>query len=125
MYFCPKCNYTFDVTKTVLDSNNKVEIFGITQVPSIEEMLREKRMRWFGHLVREKTGDPAKATLYHEMDQKSKWWRQLLKDFKMRKMTVEEAMKLALDKPAWRWRSSCLLELSGSTKLSRLDGLPR
>ena len=66
-----------------------------------------------GHLVREKKGDPAKETLCYEMERKSKWWRQMLKDFKIKKMTVEEAQKLALDKPAWRSRSSsCLLEPS-------------
>jgi len=36
MYFCPKCNYTFDVTKTMLDSDNKVEI-----VSSLADILKK------------------------------------------------------------------------------------
>jgi hypothetical protein len=36
MYFCPKCNYTFDVTKTMLDSNNKVEI-----ITSLSEIIKK------------------------------------------------------------------------------------
>ncbi len=38
MYFCPKCNYTFDVTKTMLDSNNKVEI--ITSLSDIIKKIK-------------------------------------------------------------------------------------
>ena len=38
MYFCPKCNYTFDVTKTILDSSNQLEI--ITSLSTIIKKIK-------------------------------------------------------------------------------------
>ena len=34
----------------------------VLAVPMIEELIREKRLRWCGHLIREKEGDPAKGS---------------------------------------------------------------
>uniref|UniRef100_A0A6C0J3F2 TFIIS-type domain-containing protein n=1 Tax=viral metagenome TaxID=1070528 RepID=A0A6C0J3F2_9ZZZZ len=40
MYFCPKCNYTFDVTKSILDNSNQFEI--ITSLSTIVKKINNK-----------------------------------------------------------------------------------
>jgi len=38
--------------KSVMDKGRNEEIRGRTEVKSIEERLREQRLRWFGHMER-------------------------------------------------------------------------
>ena len=53
------------------------DVFNAAKVPGIDELLREKRLRWFGHRIREKEGDPAKETMREEKRRDSKWYQQL------------------------------------------------
>jgi hypothetical protein len=85
-----------------IDCASKEEVFSASKVPDIEELLREKRLRWFGHLIREKDGDPAKETLKGEIAKNSKWFQQIKADLSTRKLTVEKAKALALKKAVWR-----------------------
>ena len=77
-------------------------------MPEVLELIREKRLRWFGHLVRAagEGGDPAVETLRREMEHSSGWWRQLLEDFKAKGITAEEAVEMAEDRAQWRQISS-------------------
>jgi hypothetical protein len=60
-----------------IDRASKHKVFKITKVPTIKEMLTEKRLRWFGHLMREDEGDPAKETLRKEIEKGSRWFQTL------------------------------------------------
>jgi hypothetical protein len=42
---------------------------------TMKELLREKRPRWFGHLIREQGDDPAKRILLREKELNSKWFQ--------------------------------------------------
>jgi hypothetical protein len=85
-----------------VDRASKIEVFKIAKLPTIEAMLREKRLRWFGHLTREKDDDPAKRTMQKEKENRSKWFRSLEQDLKIKGMSVQAAEINALDKPGWR-----------------------
>ena len=52
-----------------IDKASKEDVFGASRMPSIEELLREKRLRWLGHLMREDDDEPAKQTLWREKEQ--------------------------------------------------------
>ena len=56
----------------------------------------------------EETHDPAKRSLFQEIEDNSKWFKQLANDFKAKHLQVEEAIKLAKDRPEWRGISSAL-----------------
>ena len=85
-----------------IDRASKHEVFKITKVPTIKEMLTEKRLRWFGHLMREDEGDPAKETLRKEIEKGSRWFQTLKKDLDIKGLSVEEAETRAMNKAAWR-----------------------
>ena len=36
-----------------VDRASREDVFEASRMPTIEELLREKRLRWFGHLMRE------------------------------------------------------------------------
>ena len=42
------------------------DVFKASRMPIVEELLREKRLRWFGHLMREDEDEPAKQILQRE-----------------------------------------------------------
>lgn len=95
-----------------IDRASHEEVFGVSRMPKIEDMLREKRLRWFGHLTREQKDDPAKETLWREMDSggKSKWWAQVENDLKIKlkvkKVSIEKVLEKAKDRGVWRQLSS-------------------
>ena len=89
-----------------IDRASKKDVFDAAKVPIIEEMIREKRLRWFGHLIREKADDPAKKILAREKEIDSKWFQQITMDLRTRKLTVSKAEILAFDKSEWRSISS-------------------
>ena len=52
----PEATYEED-TKTELgdmeiDRASREDVFEASRMPTVEEMLREKRLRWFGHFMR-------------------------------------------------------------------------
>ena len=91
-----------DLGSMDIDKASRKEVFNTAEIPTIEELLREKRLRWFGHLMRENENDPARKTLMREKATNSKWYQQLTNDFKTRKLNVKEAEAKALDKVVWR-----------------------
>ena len=76
----------------------------------MEELLREKRLRWFGHLIREQDDDPAKQTLLREKELNSKWFQLLTADLLSRRTTFDKAVPLANDRAAWRRLSFSICE---------------
>ena len=89
------------------------EVFRAAEIPRIADMLREKRLRWVGHLAREDEDDPARKILLKEMEGKSQWWTQVENDLKTTGgVTVKNVLKKAADKPMWRKISSCSYDAS-------------
>ena len=76
-----------------LDKAAKEDVFGASRMPTVEELLREKRLRWLGHLMREDADEPAKQTLWRERENKSKWL--VTSDLASRKLSFEKAQSLA------------------------------
>ena len=90
------------------DRASHAEVFRVSRLPRIDDMLREKRLRWFGHLARGEEGDPAKNALEQEMAQgDSKWWAQMVADFKLKKIPVKKSLEMAAERSSWRNLSSC------------------
>ena len=75
----------------------------------MEELIREKRLRWYGHLIREDDADVAKETMLRQIQDLTKWGKQLIKDFEERKLDVIQAPKMARDKAHWRQLSHARL----------------
>ena len=98
-----------------VDRASKKDVFETSKVPTIEELIREKRLRWFGHLIREGDEDPAKVALMGEKKTNSKWFQQLVLDLSSRKLTVLQAETLALTKIAWREISSSVYRVRNSS----------
>ena len=92
-----------------IDKTTKEEVFKTAKTPTIEELLREKRLRWFGHLMREKENNPARETLMREKARNSKWYQQLTNYFKTRKINVKHAEAKSRNKIEWRRISSARL----------------
>ena len=76
-----------------IDKAAKEEVFKTAKTPTIEELLREKRLRWFGHHMQEEENDPARETLMREKARNSKWYQQLTNDFTTRKINVKPKQK--------------------------------
>ena len=56
------------------------DVFEASRMPTIEKLLREKRLRWFRHLMREDDDEPAKQMLSRETEHNSKWFQLLTSD---------------------------------------------
>ena len=80
----------------------KENVFKASRMPIVEELLREKRLRWFGHLMREDDDEPAKQILWREKKHNSKWFQLLASDLTARKVSFEKAQSLASNKSIWR-----------------------
>ena len=59
-----------------IDKATKEKVFKTAKTPTIEELWRERRLRWFGHLMREKENDPAREILMEKKAMNSKWYQQ-------------------------------------------------
>ena len=85
-----------------VDKVSKAKVFKLLKLSSAEEMIREKRLKWFGHLVRQEDDDLARETLMKLIKKITKWRDQLVEDFAVRKITEEKALSLAMDRAKWR-----------------------
>ena len=79
-----------------VDRASREDVFEASRMPTIEELLREKRLRWFGHLMREDDDEP-KQMLSIEIEHNSKWFQLLTADLASRNVTLKKAQSLALD----------------------------
>ena len=99
-----------------MDKVSREEVFNLTNLPNIEQMLREKRLRWFGHLMRHEgeLESPARKTMLRYLTDESKWGKQLLNDFKIKKIaSVDMAMIKVKDRCLWRSLSYAGTPLQG------------
>ena len=102
-----------------IDRATKEEVFKAANLPIIEDMLREKRLRWFGHLVREKDGDPAKETLKQEATNQSKWFKMLKHDLEKIGLSAKQAITQAGKRAHWRMLTKALCFIGSNHGLGK------
>ena len=86
-----------------VDKASKIDVFRVANVPTIEALLQERRLRWLGHVVRCDPQDTAWKCLMKEVDSGSVWWKLILSD--LRAVSVRSfahAERLAADRTNWR-----------------------
>jgi exonuclease III len=84
------------------DKASKMAVYQATKAPSCLNLLKEKRLRWIGHLLRTKDDDQARRCLMRQVGTGSGWWRLILQDLKSIGKTWKMAQKDARNKPKWR-----------------------
>ena len=87
----------------MVDKASKVDVFRIANVPTVEALLQERRLRWLGHLIRCDAQDTARKCLMKEVDSGSTWWKLILSDLRAVKVrSFAHAERLAADRANWR-----------------------
>ena len=109
------------VSSMEIDRASKKDVFGASIMPTIEELLREKSLRWLGHLIREDDDEPAKQILWRERENNSKWFQL----FASKKVSFKKAQSLASNKSLWRKLSSAMCERRPSTTGGYFEEPPR
>ena len=101
---CARCR---GLTSTDVDKASNEDVFRAANVPSLSSILRQKRLRWYGHLLRSAPNDPARVCLMDEVDSGSPWWQLILSD--LRSIGINShylATAKALDRSSWS-RMTC------------------
>ena len=63
-----------------IDRASRQDVFKASRMPTAEDLLRENRLRWFGHLTREDDNEPANQMFWREKEHNSKWFQLLSSD---------------------------------------------
>ncbi len=74
----------------------------MTKMQPIENILKQKRLRWLGHLLRGKDTEPAKERLMEEIKNQTKYGRTIMED--LGEITLEQAKEFSSDRNLWRSR---------------------
>ena len=92
------------VGKKDVDMVSRDKVFAIGEWPCIEAMIRERRLRFVGHLVR--------AGLKHELQVKcgTPWYKMLANDLKSINLTWEKAKIAMLKRSLWKRLSIARLD---------------
>ena len=92
---------------TAVDKASKEDVFRAANTAPLAKILRQKRLRWFGHLIRSDPQDTARQCLFEEVDSGSSWWRLLLADLREIGITSFHAAEAkARDRSKWSAISS-------------------
>ena len=69
---------------------SKAEVLKMLDLPEMQNLLRQKRLRWVGHALRRKDGDLSKDTVKQELTRKSSTWTAcVLSDMEVRRYAVK------------------------------------
>ena len=104
-----------------VDKASRDDVFRACNVPTIEEILTERRLRWIGHLIRTEKIDPAKDMLWKEMDEDTRFTRIVNADLRSRGLSWGEAQRAAENRAHWR-RSTSARSGSQIPRPRRWDG---
>ena len=100
-----------DHAPTEVDKASTEAVFRVANVPPLARILRQKRLRWLGHLIRSDPDDTARICLMDEVNNGSPWWRLILTDLREVGLnSFHAAMMKAMDRPFWRTISSARSE---------------
>jgi hypothetical protein len=96
-----------DLPETEIDKASTEDVFRVANVPPLARILRQKRLRWLGHLIRSDQVDPARICLFEEVNSGSPWWKLILSDLReIGIASFRTAEVAALDRASWR-NASC------------------
>ena len=75
--------------------------------PTVDEMVQQRRLKWFGNVCRMSANRIPQLILWGEwrvqrLAPKKTWTKQLEADLKNRRVTVEDAKVIAMDRKAWK-----------------------
>ena len=80
-----------------VDKASRTDVYGVAKVAVVEALLRERRLRWLGHLIRADPKDIARQCLMQQVGSGSAWWRLILADLQAVGIkTFDDAQRLAL-----------------------------
>ena len=86
-----------------VDKASKIDVFRVANVPVVEAILRERRLRWLGHLLRSDLQDTAHQCLLREMGSGSPWSKIVLNDLQAVGVgSFSNAERLAANRVNWR-----------------------
>jgi len=86
-----------------VDKASKIDVFRVANVPVVEAILRERRLRWLGHLLRSDLQDTAHQCLLREMGSGSPWSKIVLNDLQAVGVgSFLNAERLATNRVNWR-----------------------
>jgi hypothetical protein len=86
-----------------VDKASKIEVFRVANVPVVEALLRERRLRWLGHLLRSDPQDTARRCLLREVGSGSPWSKIVLNDLQAVGVgSFSTAERLAANRVNWR-----------------------
>jgi len=100
-----RCSH--QLNSDAVDKANKVDVFRVANVPLVESLLRERRLRWLGHVLRSDPQDTTRQCLMREIGTGSSWYKLVLGD--LRAVGVSSfgmAERLTADRGKWRVISS-------------------
>ena len=89
-----------------VDKASRDDVFRACNVPNIEQILKERRLRWIGHLIRTEKIDPAKDSLWEEMENDSRYSRIANSDLRSIGLSWRDARRAAADRERWRTTTS-------------------
>jgi len=86
-----------------VDKASKIDVFRVANIPVVEAILRERRLRWLGHLLRSDLQDTAHQCLLREMGSGSPWSKIVLNDLQAVGVgSFSNAERLAANRVNWR-----------------------
>jgi len=71
-----------DLPETEIDKASTEDVFRVANVPPLARILRQKRLRWLGHLIRSDQVDPAQICLFEEVNSGFPSWKHIHSDLR-------------------------------------------
>ena len=94
------------VTSQLLDDGSyrvsREKVFADSESVPIATMLRSRRLRWIGHLLRGKQDDPAAKCLRELVGGSGKWWGLAAADLRSIDLDISALSRVAIDRRLWR-----------------------
>ena len=81
---------------------SREKVFADSETVPIATMLRSRRLRWIGHLLRGKQDDPAAKCLQELVGGSGKWWGLAAADLRSIDLDISAASRVAIDRHLWR-----------------------
>jgi hypothetical protein len=91
----------FSPQQDAVDKASYKDVYRTAQVSCIEAILREKRMRWLGHLIRSPDEDLSRQCLFTEARSSSRWWKLVQTDLFSARMSFKNAIVRAKRRRDW------------------------
>ena len=81
---------------------SREKVFADSESVPIATMLRSRRLRWIGHLLRGKQDDPAAKCLRELVGGSGKWWGLAAADLRAIDLDISALSRVAIDRRLWR-----------------------